>query len=51
MVTGDREIHNTQSQIANDLHSSRVVISRILAKLEKDGLIKHGRNKVELLKL
>jgi len=51
MVTGDKEIHNTHAQIANDLHSSRVVISRMLAKLEKDGLIKHSRNKVELVKL
>lgn len=51
MVTGDKEIHNTHAQIANDLHSSRVVISRMLAKLEKDGLIEHSRNKVKLLKL
>ena len=50
MVTGNKEIHNTHAQIANDLHSSRVVISRILAKLEIDGRIKYSRNKVELLK-
>ncbi len=51
MVTSDKAIHSTQSEIANDLHSSRVVISRILAKLEKDGIIKHGRNRVELIRL
>ncbi|MBT8328055.1 MAG: Crp/Fnr family transcriptional regulator [Bacteroidia bacterium] len=51
MVTGDKEIHSTHSQIANDLHSSRVVISRILSKLEKEGLITHGRNKIVLTHL
>mgnify|MGYP000398016240 CR=1 FL=1 len=51
MVSGSKEIQGTHAQIANDLHSSRVVISRMLAKLEKDGLVKHSRNKVELLKL
>ena len=51
MVSGNKEIHGTHAQIANDLHSSRVVISRMLGKLEKDGLIKHSRNKVELVRL
>lgn len=51
MVTSQQEIQATHAQIANDLHSSRVVISRILSKLEKDGVIKHGRNKINLLKL
>ncbi|MDB4161582.1 Crp/Fnr family transcriptional regulator [Bacteroidia bacterium] len=50
MVTGDNEIHNTHAQIANNLNSSRVVISRILAKLEINGRIKYSRNKIELLK-
>jgi CRP/FNR family transcriptional regulator len=51
MVSGNKEIRGTHAQIANDLHSSRVVISRMLGKLEKDGLIKHSRNKVELVNL
>ncbi len=50
MVTSDNEIHNTHAQIANNLNSSRVVISRILAKLEINGRIKYSRNKIELLK-
>ncbi len=50
-VTGDKEIVSTHAQIANDLHSSRVVISRILAKLESDGKISHSRNKITLLNL
>jgi len=36
-------------EIANDLHSSRVVISRLMKKLEKEGHIKQTRNKVEYL--
>lgn len=51
MVTGSQDIHATHLQIANDLHSSRVVISRILSKLEKDGVVTHGRNKIRLLHL
>ena len=51
MVSGNKEIQGTHAQIANDLHSSRVVISRVLSKLEKDGLITHSRNRVELIKL
>jgi CRP/FNR family transcriptional regulator len=50
IVTSDNEIHNTHAQIANNLNSSRVVISRILAKLEINGRIKYSRNKIELLK-
>jgi CRP/FNR family transcriptional regulator len=50
-VTGSKEINTTHSQIANDLHSSRVVISRILAKLEKDGKITHARNRITLTHL
>jgi CRP/FNR family transcriptional regulator, anaerobic regulatory protein len=51
MVTGSTEIYGTHADIANDLHSSRVVISRILAKLEKDELLTHSRNKIILGKL
>ena len=39
----------THSSIANDLHSSRVVISRLMKKLERDGIIQQGRNMVEFL--
>lgn len=39
----------THQEIATDLHSSRVVVSRILKKLEKEGVLKIHRNQVELL--
>ena len=39
----------THQQIADDLHSSRVVISRILKKLENRGTLKLHRNAIQLL--
>lgn len=36
----------SHQDIANDLHSSRVVISRLMKKLEKDNIIKQSRNKI-----
>lgn len=49
MVMHGGELKITHHHIANDLHSSRVVISRLMKKLEKDGIIKQQRNLVELL--
>jgi CRP/FNR family transcriptional regulator len=40
----------THEQIANDLNSSRVVISRLLKQLEQKGRVKLHRNALELLK-
>ncbi|MBR9861674.1 Crp/Fnr family transcriptional regulator [bacterium] len=51
MVKGSTSLEYTQSEIANDLHSSRVVISRMVKKLEEEGLIKHSRNNIELLQM
>lgn len=51
MVSGTTSIQTTHAQIANDLHSSRVVVSRLMKKLEMDGYIKAGRNRVDLVKL
>jgi len=44
-------IHNTHQEIAYDLHSSRVVISRLLKKLENTNKIKLHRNSIEILNL
>ena len=41
----------THQQIAYDLHTSRVVISRLLKKLEIDEKIKLNRNSLEILDL
>ena len=42
-------IKNTHQQIADDLHTSRVVISRLLKKLENDGKIKLQRNSIKFI--
>jgi CRP/FNR family transcriptional regulator len=47
-LLGSLEIHHTHQQIAEDLHSSRVVISRLLKQLEIKGIIILKRNKIVL---
>lgn len=44
-------INKTHQEIANELNSSRVVISRLLKALENEGKIKLNRNNIELLHL
>lgn len=48
-ILGSVEINHTHQQVADDLHSSRVVISRLLKQLETKGEIKLHRNKIILL--
>ncbi|MEQ9468276.1 MAG: Crp/Fnr family transcriptional regulator [Ekhidna sp.] len=48
-ATGSYEIHKTHEQIANELNTSRVVISRLLKGLEREGKIEQHRNKIEIL--
>ena len=43
------EIHMSHQEIAVDLNSSREVISRILKQIERNGLVKLGRNRIQLL--
>ena len=47
-LTGSLEINHTHQQIAEDLHSSRVVISRLLKQLELKGDIRLYRNRIVL---
>jgi CRP/FNR family transcriptional regulator len=47
-LLGSLEIHHTHQQIAEDLNSSRVVISRLLKQMEIKGLITLQRNKIVL---
>ena len=48
-ILGSVEINHTHQQVADDLHSSRVVISRLLKQLETKGEIKLLRNKIILI--
>ncbi len=45
----EQVITATHQEIANELHSSREVISRLLKKLENEGNVKLGRNKIQWL--
>ncbi|WP_416442128.1 Crp/Fnr family transcriptional regulator [Leeuwenhoekiella sp. A16] len=48
-ITKDNVINSTHQDIAYELHTSRVVISRLLKALENRGKIKLHRNKIEVL--
>lgn len=48
MVNNNAKIHITHFEIASDLNSSRVVISRLMKRLENEGLIIQHRNYVEV---
>ena len=48
-TTNSKIIKATHQDIAEKLNSTRVVISRLLKQMEKEGLIKMGRNSIELL--
>ena len=48
-INNSKEIHNTHQEIAYDLHTSRVVISRLLKALENEGRIRLHRASIELL--
>ncbi len=50
VVTGSSTIAVSHQQIAEELNSSREVISRLLKQLEHNGGIRLGRNKIEILK-
>ncbi|HSR59898.1 MAG TPA: Crp/Fnr family transcriptional regulator [Robiginitalea sp.] len=50
-VNEDDVIRNTHQEIAYDLHSSRVVISRLLKKLEQMGKIELHRNYIKIKEL
>ena len=46
--TGKKNLDISHQQIADDLNSSREVISRLLKKMEQRGRVKLHRNMIEL---
>ncbi len=48
-VSGLNKLELTHEEIAQELGTSRVVISRLLKDFENRGLLKLGRNKIQLL--
>ena len=49
-LTASSILNITHQEISEDLHTSRVVISRLLKRLENEEKIKLGRHKIEILK-
>ena len=47
-VLGTTELSVTHQEIADDLHTSRVVVSRLLKRLENEGLLNISRNRLQL---
>ncbi|MCK0189782.1 Crp/Fnr family transcriptional regulator [Arenibacter sp. F20364] len=50
-VTHDDVLYATHQEIAYDLHTSRVVVSRLLKKMENEGKIELYRNQIKVLDL
>jgi len=48
-LTGSRTINVTHEQLANELGTARVVVSRLLKQLEDIGTVELGRNRITLL--
>ncbi len=48
-IKNTTELHHSHQEIANELGSSREVISRLLKKLEKDGKIELSQRKIKIL--
>ena len=48
-LTGNKTISVTHEQLAAELGTARVVVSRLLKKLEEEGAVQLGRNKIILL--
>lgn len=48
-LTGNQTINITHEQLANELGTARVVVSRLLKRLEETGIVRLGRNSIVLL--
>ncbi|WP_041495732.1 Crp/Fnr family transcriptional regulator [Nonlabens marinus] len=48
-IQNSKHLYTTHKQIADDLHTSRVVVSRLLKKMENNELIKLHRSFIEVL--
>ncbi|MCC5942323.1 MAG: Crp/Fnr family transcriptional regulator [Balneolaceae bacterium] len=48
-ITGTKTLMITHEELANELGTARVVVSRLLKQMEKESLVKLGRNQITLL--
>ncbi|TVQ05078.1 MAG: Crp/Fnr family transcriptional regulator [Balneolaceae bacterium] len=49
VINKNNEIEITHEELANELGTARVVISRLLKQMEKENLVELGRNRITLL--
>jgi len=49
-VANTTTLQITHEQLANELGTARVVISRLLKVIEEDGVVELGRNKIKMIK-
>lgn len=48
LLNGERTLNVTHEQLARELGTSRVVVSRLLKEMERQNMVKLGRNKIFL---
>lgn len=48
-LAASKTVQTTHEQLANELGTARVVVSRLLKQLEENGVVTLGRNKITLL--
>ena len=48
-LTQSHTLYITHEQLANEMGTARVVVSRLLKQMEDEGMVKLGRNKISLL--
>jgi CRP/FNR family transcriptional regulator len=48
-ITQAKTLHITHEQLANELGTARVVVSRLMKQMEVEGLVTLGRNKITLV--
>ncbi|QGN24316.1 Crp/Fnr family transcriptional regulator [Elizabethkingia anophelis] len=48
-LTGNKTLNITHEQLANELGTARVVVSRLLKQLEENEVVQLGRNKITLM--
>lgn len=48
-ITNSHTLYVTHEQLANELGTARVVVSRLLKQMEESGLVQLGRNKITLV--
>lgn len=48
-LTGNKVLNITHEQLANELGTARVVVSRLLKQLEENEIVQLGRNKITLM--